>query len=459
MANVLIVDDDLGVRLSACKAIVRQGHLSFAAETGEAALGLAQAIRPDVAVVDLRLPGLSGLETARRLRAAHPRARLMVISGYPVDDHMASVLKAELFDFLTKPFHWADLLDRLLGAQAFQTAEVCSATVRQPPRDDPYPEFLGDSLAMRQVYRLMSRLAPSTQNVLVLGETGTGKELVARAIHRTSHRRAGPFVPVNGAAVPGTLFEAEFFGHEPGACTDAKGRFAGRFEQADHGTLFLDEIGDVPLEAQAKLLRVLERREVTRLGGSHPIPVDVRVIEATNVELDAAVARGAFRRDLFHRLEGATLRLPPLRERGADVRLFVDHYLAMLGQELNGAPGAVSPEAMRALLAYRWPGNIRELENGLRQALATAMAPVLEVQDLPRSVQTPPFSREGVDLTRPLDLPLPKALNLVTGGLERRWIQDALRSCHGNRKEAARTLGIDRKTLFDKMRRYRVGDS
>ena len=401
MANVLIVDDDSGVRLSAFRAVARQGHRPFGVATGEAGLDLAQTTRLDVAVIDFRLPGISGLETARRLRAEHPQLTVIVISGYPVDDHTASVLKAELFDFLAKPFHWANLLDRVLHAGAFQRAEVSSMTVRQSPRDDPYPEFLGDSIAMRRVYRLMSRIAPSTQNVLVLGETGTGKELVARAIHRTSNRRVGPFVPVNCAAVPGTLFEAEFFGHEPGAFTDAKGRRHGRFEQADRGTLFLDEIGEMPLEAQAKLLRALERREVTRLGGSHAISVDVRIIAATNVDLDAAVARGAFRRDLFHRLEGATLPLPPLRERGGDVRLLVDRYLAMLGQELNGTPAVVSPEALQALFAYGWPGNIRELENVLRQALTTAMGPVVEFQDLQRSVRDPRLDVEVCRCQRP----------------------------------------------------------
>jgi two-component system response regulator AtoC len=456
MANVLIVDDDAGVRVSALRTLARRGHQADAAETGEAALYLAKALRPDIAVIDIRLPGMDGLETARRLRAEYPRLVVIVVSGYPVDDHTAFALNAELFDFLAKPFQWRHLLDRIRHVRVFSPPETSAPTTPQSPRVDPYPEFLGDSAAMRHVFRLMSRIAPSTLHVLVLGETGTGKELVARAIHRTSTRRAGPFVPVNCAAVPSTLFEAEFFGYEPGAFTDAKGRHAGRFEQADHGTLLLDEIGEVPLEAQSKLLRAIERREVTRLGGSHPIQVDVRIVAATNSELDAAVARGAFRRDLLHRLEGATLRLPPLRERGGDVRLLIDHFVAILGQELDGIPGVVSAEAMQALLAYRWLGNIRELENVLRQALLTSIGPVVEFQDLPRSVQDPPFGVEAIDLTRPAGLPLPEGLRLVTEGLERRWIQTALQNCSGNRTETARTLMIDRKTLFEKMLRYGI---
>jgi DNA-binding NtrC family response regulator len=451
MANVLIVDDDRCALLLAFRAATAAGHRPFVAENGETAVAFARTILPDLAVVDVCLPGMNGIETVRRLRAGRPDLQVVIVGGLRVDKEMAAELKAEGFDFVEKPFDWRALLGRVDGVRSGGPGE-CS--VPSGPRDDPYPELLGESTVMRRVFRLMTRLAPTTQTLLLGGETGTGKELVACAIHRSSPRHAGPFVPVNCAAVPLTLFEAEFFGCERGAFTDARATRAGWFEQANHGTLFLDEIGDVPLEGQAKLLRALERREVTRLGGSRAITVDVRVIAATNVEFEATVARGTLRRDFFHRLESTTLRLPPLRERGGDVRLLVDHYLATLATGLGGAPHIVSAEARAALLGYRWPGNIRELENALRQALTSAEGPVVEFGDLPASVRGAAI--EPADLVPPVGISLPEGVRHVTERFERRQIQDALERCRGNQSAASHALGIDRKTLYQKMQRYGV---
>lgn len=457
MANVLIVDDDPGVQHLACRVIKSKGHHPFSAETGEAALDVARTVDVHMAVIDIRLPGINGIETCKRLQAEHPLLAVIVISGYPLDKEAELARNAGLFDFLAKPFRWVDVLERMVHARAFKRRQEHAAIpATHPPRDDPYDELLGESDAMREVFGLISRIALTTRTVLILGETGTGKELVARAIHRTSKHSAGPFVPVNCAAVPASLVESEFFGHEPGAFTDARARRAGTFEQANHGTLFLDEIGELPMEAQPKLLRVIERREITRLGGSQTIPVDIRIIAATNVELDAAMTRGAFRRDLFHRLNAVEVRLPPLRERRGDLQLLIEHYLTKLAHELNATVANVSADARELLLAYSWPGNIRELENALSQALTTATGGAVELKDLPRSVRDPALGIAPVDLIRSPDMPLSEALGRMTERLERQWILAALHSCRGSRTEAARSLGIDRKTLFDKMRRYRI---
>jgi DNA-binding NtrC family response regulator len=308
---------------------------------------------------------------------------------------------------------------------------------------------------MRSLFGAMARIAPVPVPVLILGETGTGKELVARALHRTSPRPSGPFVAVNCAAVPGTLFEAECFGYEAGAFTDARARHAGWFEQADKGTLFLDEVGDMPSEAQAKLLRVIERQEVVRLGGVRTVRVDVRLVAATNADLDRASERGTFRLDLFHRLAVTQLRLPPLHMRRNDIPTLVMRHLVTV-EKMTSRHFSVSLEAMDALVSYQWPGNIRELENAILQSALDAAGPVIEAHNLPLAVQGPGASLGGEDFIRPLDRPLSEAVRQVAERLERRWIYEVLRASNGNRSEAAGLLGIDRRTLFQKMRRHRI---
>jgi two-component system, NtrC family, response regulator AtoC len=321
---------------------------------------------------------------------------------------------------------------------------------------DGFDDMIGSGPHMQDVFRWITRMAPTDRPVLILGETGTGKELVARAIHRHSPRRERRFVDLNCAAVPTSLFESEVFGHEPGAFTDAKSRRIGCFEQADRGTLFFDEVGELSSEAQTKLLRVIERGEVTRLGGSRPVPVNVRIIAATNADLDAAMTRGVFRPDLYWRLNTLQIRLPPLRERPTDLPLLVEHYFARIKVAVGRPAVNLSVDAQDALLAHGWPGNVRELEHALEQAIVSASGSTIEATDLPLSIFEAPKGPQVPNLVRPKDVPLPEALRQFTDRLERRWILEALRECNGNRGAAARALGIDRRTLYSMAARLRL---
>jgi DNA-binding NtrC family response regulator len=290
--------------------------------------------------------------------------------------------------------------------------------------------------------------------VLILGETGTGKELVARALHRTSPRHAGPFVAVNCGAVPATLFEAQCFGHERGALTDAQARHAGWFEQAHHGTLFLDDVGEMPVESQVKLLRVIEQQEVVRLGGEHSVRVEVRVIAATNEEIEPAVG-GRFRKDLYYRLAARVLRLPPLRDRPGDVAIIARHVLTRLSAVAD-ASAALSPEAVEALERHPWPGNVRELEHAIEQAFADAEGGLIRESHLPLGARRPAEGARAEDFVRAPGVTLPDASRAAVDRLERRWILEALQTGGGSRTKAALILGIDRKTLFEKMRKYAI---
>ena len=304
---------------------------------------------------------------------------------------------------------------------------------------------------MKEVFRIMTRVSANEGTVLVLGESGTGKELVARAIHRRSARAGGPFVAVNCSAIPATLIESEFFGTERGAFTDARESRPGRFELARQGTLFLDEVGDLPLEAQAKLLRALQEKEITRLGGRRTVPIDVRVIAATNKDLHGEVDAGRFRQDLYFRLDVLSLRLPPLRERGEDVGILIDHFLADLGREGGASELPLSAEARRLLLAYDWPGNVRELENVLRRALVVSDGSAIRAIDLPARLRgAAETSPEAAGEQSSLATMVARTVERV----ERALIQTALAACRGNRSAAADQLGINRKTLFNKMRQY-----
>jgi DNA-binding NtrC family response regulator len=367
-------------------------------------------------------------------------------------------MKAGAFDYVTKPFDNDELLliiNRALDLHRL-TAEVESLRQELATRYG-FMDLIGVSSPMREVFRVMDRVSATDVTVLILGESGTGKELVARGIHRKSARSTGPFVPVNCSAIPATLIEAEFFGHERGAFTDARESRPGKFEQAHGGTLFLDEIGDLTLDAQSKLLRALEDRSVTRLGSARALTVDVRVIAATNKSLEEAMRAGQFRNDLYWRLNVVSVKLPPLRERTEDLPALIDHLLERITREFDLRVTAVSGEAMRLMLAYRWPGNVRELENALRRALVLATGTTLLADDLPPRLR-PGHERPGessVDTREPLTLAA--AVSQATERVERGLIQATLAEHDGNRTATANTLGINRKTLFNKMRQYDLG--
>jgi DNA-binding NtrC family response regulator len=453
MARVLLVDDERHLRHVLSALLSEHGHVVTAAESGEQALELASRARPDIMLLDLTLPGMNGLDTFKRLHEDFPTAGCIFLTAYGTIRSAVDAMRAGGDDYLTKPFDNDELLiavDRALEMRRLsrEVEELRQELTSRYGLD----EIVGICPAMREVFRIVSRVASNDATVLILGESGTGKELVARAIQRKSPRRAGPFVPVNCSAIPSTLLEAEFFGYEKGAFTDAKETHPGKFEQAHRGTLFLDEVGDLPLEAQAKLLRVLEDREVTRLGARKPVKVDVRVLAATNRDLETAVRKGQFREDLYWRLNVLSLRLPALRERPEDLPLLIDALIERLNTELGTTITGLSPDARRLLIAHDWPGNVRELENTLRRAMVLCDTTVVRPRDLPariRGVADAAGAGERIE-----KLTLAEATRRAVERVERGLIQASLAEHHGSRTATAESLGINRKTLFNKMRSY-----
>jgi two-component system, NtrC family, response regulator AtoC len=452
VARILIIDDEPRIRRVLAMLLDDQGHTTVEAPSGQEAIDLVSKTPFDLALVDFSLPGMDGLATFKVLREHDPKLSAIFMTAYGSIRSAVDAMRAGAFDYLTKPFDNDEMLIAVKRALEvrFLSEEVESLRA-ELARTYGFDDIVGISRPMREIFRVMSKCAGSDATVLILGESGTGKELVARGIHRRSARGGGPFVAVNCSAIPASLVEAEFFGHERGAFTDAKDTRPGKFEQAHGGTLFLDEVGDLPTDAQAKLLRVIEDHEVTRVGGRRPIRVDVRVIAATNKDLEGAASRGQFRQDLFWRLNVLSMRLPPLRERGEDLPLLVDFLFERLNRELGLHISSIAPEARRLLLAHEWPGNVRELENTLRRAVILADAETLQVRDLPlriRGSSAPNGRPSGEAMT------LAEAVARATERVERAVIQATLLEHNGNQSTAADVLGINRRTLYTKMRLY-----
>ena len=454
MARILLVDDERQLRHVVGAFLSEHEHEVTLAESGEQAIELLDQARPDAVILDLMLPGISGLELLTRIKARNPSTVCILITAFGSIRSAVDAIRAGGDDYVTKPFDNDELLltiDRALEVRRL-SHEVEQLRNELDARYG-FNEIVGICPAMREVFRLMVRISADDAPVLILGESGTGKELVARAIHRRSGRKNGPFVAVNCSAIPSTLVEAEFFGAERGAYTDAKETRIGRFEQAHGGTLFLDEVGDLPIDAQAKLLRVLQEREVTKLGGRRPIKVNVRVLAATHHDLELAVRKGRFREDLYWRLNVLGLKLPALRERTQDLPLLIDALLERFSQEVGLGVRSLSLEARRLLVAHDWPGNVRELENTLRRAMVVAEGDVITARDLPPRIRGE--VRDGLASSeRSERLTLIDAVANAVERVERYMIQASLDEHRGNRTAAAESLGINRKTLFNKMRSY-----
>jgi DNA-binding NtrC family response regulator len=452
--RILVVDDEKGIRRILAVMLAERGWEVAEAESGETALELAATFQPAVALIDLTLPGIGGLETLQRMLAREPRTDCIIMTAYGTIRSAVEAMKAGAFDYLTKPFDNDELILVIERAVEMRrlSSEVEALRTELETRYG-FAEILGISREMQEVFRVMARVAAVDATVLVQGDSGTGKELVARALHRRGRRAAGPFVALNCSAIPAALFEAEVFGHEKGAFTDAREARPGRFEQAHGGTLFLDEIGDLAPEAQAKLLRVLQEREVTRLGAARPRSVDVRVIAATNRDLSQMVKTGAFREDLYWRLNVVTVNLPPLKRRREDIRLLVDHLVDRFNRELGLAVKGISPGARRLLMAYDWPGNVRELENTICRAMVLCEGSSLSERDLPPRVRGE-LEGDGAPASDLSPMRLADAVQEATARLEKMMILARLAEHHGSRTAAADALGISRKTLFNKMRQY-----
>ena len=437
---VLVVDDDAGVRESF--RLTLEDHYDVVdVPDGLRALDAVRASQVDLVLLDIRLPEMDGIEVLERIKAIDEGIEVVLVIAVRTVRTAVAAMKLGAFDYLTKPFEEDELLAVIARALEKRALEREVTFLRgELARARDFDEIVGHHPAMQKVYRLVAQVARTTTTVLITGESGTGKELVARAIHRQGPRRDKPFVAVNPAAVAESLIESELFGHERGAFTGANQRKLGRFELAQGGTLFLDEIATLKGELQVKLLRVLQEREIERVGGTHPIKIDVRVVAATNADLKDAVARGAFREDLYYRLNVVSIDVPPLAQRADDIPLLVEHFVHRYSRECNKPVDELSPEVLTALREYEWPGNVRELQNVIERAVVLAEGPVIQLSDLPLDVLLPKH-REKV---RTADhLPLKDA----TEEFERQIVLRVLERVGGNQSEAARILGLHRNTI------------
>jgi two-component system response regulator AtoC len=446
--RVLVVDDDAAMCGMLAAHLARRGYDVTTRELASEAFELLRAGDFDVVITDLQMRGMNGLELCERVVGDRADIPVIVITAFGSLELAIAAIRVGAYDFVPKPFDIDQLciaLDRAIQHRALR-AEVrrLRDAASSPLRFD---DIVGDSNAMRRVFDLVRRVSESDATVLITGESGTGKELVARALHRRSRRPTGPFVPINCAAVPEALLEAELFGHVKGAFTDAKGTRSGLFLQASGGTLFLDEIGEIPLGLQPKLLRALQERRVRPVGGDTEIPFDARIVAATNRDLESAVAEGRFREDLFYRINVIHLELPPLRGRGTDVLLLAQHLIAHFAQAGGKSIRGLSPAAAERLVNYAWPGNVRELQNCIERAVALAQYDEIVVEDLPEKIRTYRSSHVVVAGDDPSEL-------VSMEEVERRYIVRVLESVGGNKSLAARILGFDRTTLYRKMDRY-----
>jgi two-component system response regulator AtoC len=450
--RILITEDDEDLAFVIREALTRQGYEAEVAPTAEALLDKLKAGSYDLILLDVRLPDMDGLDAIPRCRDLAPETPIIVMTAHGTRQIAMNAITRGAYDFFTKPLKMPEfqvVVSRALDRRRLQQQVKA---LREGQVAGGFEELIGKSESLKRVTDMANRAAPTDLTVLIHGESGTGKELMARAIHRLSVRKEGPFIPVNCAAIPEGLLESELFGHERGAFTGAIRARPGRFELAREGTLFLDEIGDMPVAMQAKILRVLQERQFERVGGTRAIGADVRVIAATHQDLESLAGEGRFRSDLFYRLQGVRLVMPPLRERIDDLPLLVTHLLERAAQRLWRQPATVSTEALRCLWTYPWPGNIRELQHVLEGAMVLSDGVILP-EHLPAAVQRGAKTPATGDPTGPV----------VTGSLdealeewERRAILDALQKAHGVQARAAKILGITERSLWYRVKKLKI---
>ena len=458
--HVLLVEDEAPLRQAVAEQLTDRGYQVEQADSGEAAVARLSEFAFDIIITDLRLPGLDGAHVLETAVKRYPDIIAIVVTGFGTVKDAVEAIKRGAWDFVSKPFQIDQLLHVLDSALEQRRLRMENAYLRaQLEQRYSFAGIIGKSRAMTQLFQLLEPVASTSSTILITGETGTGKEVVARAIHQASPRQPQRFVALNCSAIPETLLEAEIFGHVRGAFTGAVGSRAGRLEQAHKGTLFLDEVGTMTSALQMKLLRVLQEREFERIGDTHTVKVDVRVIAATNSDLRRMVAEGQFREDLFYRLNVIPVHLPPLRDRKEDIPLLVQHVLDKIAADRvaredprpPGPPLTVSQEAMRRLMAYHWPGNVRQLENAIERAVAfSSTRSQIDVAQLPVEVQQ---SQEAA-LAAPVTLPEEGLdLDVFMAGVERELIQRSLERTGGNKGQAARLLNLKRTTLVEKLKR------
>ena len=452
--KILIIDDETSIREVFSLLLEEKGYLVENAATAAAGIAKARQFRPDIVLLDMNLPDLPGLEALARIKEIAPAPEIVIITAYGTIRNAVEAVKLGAYAYLEKPIDNDELLLTVSRiAEVRKLAGEVEALKTELLSRFRFSSIVGLGPKMSSVFQLMEKMAKVDGTVLITGESGTGKELAAKAIHYNSPRKDNPFVVVNCGAIPRELIESEFFGHVKGAFTDAKMEQTGKFELAHRGTIFLDEIGDLSHDAQAKLLRALGEKEIMMVGGTKTIPVDVRVIAATNKDLEAEVRTGGFREDLYFRLAVLSLRLPPLRERFVDVPLLCEHFIRKYGEELNKRVEGICPNAVACLRRYAWPGNVRELENVIYEALVLCEGTLIEIKDLPHRIRVlckdEPVAKAAASNGAAQSL-RDRVQNAVDR-TEKQCIEDALTQARGNRTEAAKILGISRKTLFNKM--------
>jgi DNA-binding NtrC family response regulator len=436
--KLLIVDDELSVRDSLAKWFREEGYEIGTAENANDALTRLAEQRWDLALVDIKMHGTDGIELQRRMHEVDPDLLVIIMTGYASVETAVTALKNGAYDYVTKPLDPDEIAHLVKNALAHKRAAQENVLLRETVAEVARPgELIGQSTAMRKIFDAIETVGPTDATVLVTGESGTGKELVARAIHQASPRRFHPLVVIHCGALTETLLESELFGHEKGAFTGAQYRKKGKFEIAEGGTVFLDEIGDISLKTQTDLLRVLQEREITRVGGNQIIKVDFRCIAATNKDLEKLIEEGKFRPDLFYRLNVFRIELPPLRSRRDDIAVLVDHFVRKFSLAMNKRITRVTPAAMNLLQQQAWPGNVRELENAVERAMVVGQEPELREPDFIFKPQT-----------------LSNGSSKTLECMERAHILRVLEECGGNQSRAAELLDIDRVTLYHKLKKY-----
>ncbi len=468
MQRILIVDDDKSIRYS-LKRIFEEYYLVMTAQNGEEAISLFQQNSPDLIIMDIRMPGQNGIDLLKEMKANDPKSLVIVMTAYGTTETAIEAMKWGAFDYILKPFSipkMKELVEKALLLRKMMKEEI--PYVFEEEQEIGKERIVGSSPKMQEIYKLIGQIAPTDVTVLLRGESGTGKELFARAIYHHSLRSNQPFLPVNCAAIPDTLLESELFGHEKGAFTGAIFRRIGKLEQCNGGTLFLDEIGDMSLSTQAKILRVLQEKRFERLGGRETIQTDVRFIVATNKNLEEAIAKGTFREDLYYRLNVVSIHIPPLRERKEDIPVLIDYFINKFNLELKKKVLGMTPEAMRKMVSYSWPGNVRQLENVIKRAMVLCHGEwiledqiLLEFREEKREIREEVKKKTFEDLLDSLFEELLKAPSLnkdldLISFLEKEIILRALQKTNGNQIQAAKLLGINRNTLRSKMERYRL---
>jgi two-component system response regulator HydG len=451
LLNLMIVDDERAIR-EVCRDVAQTlGFHTSIADSAEHAYRVLESNAIDVVLLDLKLPGAGGLEALHQIRERRPDAVIIVVTGYGTVQSAVQAMKNGAYDYVTKPFSMEELRLLLERVSSHLKLKTENRMLREKIKSKQgFGSIVGRAPEMEKLYRIIAKAAQSTHPVLILGESGTGKEMVARSIHFSGPFRDKPFIPVDCGSLVPTLIESELFGYVKGAFTGAVQSRDGLLAIAEGGTVFLDEVGELPVDLQAKLLRAIQEREIRPVGSTRRIAINVRILAATNRDLEQAVAQGTFRRDLYFRLNVLSLRIPPLRERRQDIPLLAAHFLERLSRA-SGHERSVSDEAMKALLAYDWPGNVRELENCLERACAFTTGPMIQVADLPSSIHSAPGTMPiGIEGTTTKILPMAE--------LEKQTILNTITQLNGDKLLAARLLGIGKTTLYRKLKEYSSQD-